>query len=46
MRTLAPSRARRKFTARLADTGVYKYTVTARKGANTYVLDPVIIVGR
>lgn len=35
-----------KFTARLADTGVFKYTVTARKGANTYVLDPVIIVGR
>jgi hypothetical protein len=35
-----------KFSARLADTGVYKYTVTAYKGANRYVLDPMIIVGR
>jgi hypothetical protein len=35
-----------KFTARLADGGVYKYTVTAWKGANKYLLDPVIIVGR
>jgi len=35
-----------KFTARLADAGVFKYTVTAYKGTNKYVLDPVIIVGR
>ena len=35
-----------KFTARLADDGVFKYTVTAYKGNNNYVLDPVIIVGR
>ena len=35
-----------KFTARLADDGVFKYTVTAWKGASKYVLDPVIIVGR
>ena len=35
-----------KFSARLADTGVYKYTVTAWKGVNKYLLDPVIIVGR
>jgi len=35
-----------RFSARLADAGVYKYTVTAYKGVNRYLLDPVIIVGR
>jgi hypothetical protein len=33
-----------RFSARLADDGVYKYTVTAWKGTSKYVLDPVIIV--
>lgn len=35
-----------KFTARLADTGVYKYTVKAYKNGAEFILDPVIIVGR
>ena len=35
-----------KFSARLADAGVYKYTVTAYKGGNSYVLDPAIIIDK
>jgi hypothetical protein len=36
-----------KFQARLADEGIYKYTITARNRAGaTFVLDPMIIVGK
>lgn len=35
-----------RFSARLADAGVYKYTVTAYKGASVYVLDPAIIIDK
>ena len=35
-----------RFSARLADAGVYKYTVTAYKNANVYVLDPAIIIDK
>lgn len=33
-----------RFSARLADAGVYKYTVTAYKNASVCVLDPAIII--
>ena len=35
-----------RFSARLADAGIYKYTVTAYRGVNQYVLDPAIIIGK
>jgi hypothetical protein len=35
-----------RFSARLADAGVYKYTVTAYKNATVCVLDPAIIVDK
>jgi len=33
-----------KFSGRLVDAGVYKYTVTAYVGTQPYPLDPVIII--
>jgi hypothetical protein len=35
-----------RFSARLADAGVYKYTITAYKNASVYVLDPAIIIDK
>jgi hypothetical protein len=34
----------KQFSARLAEPGVYKYTVKAYKGENSWVLDPAIII--
>jgi hypothetical protein len=35
-----------QFGGRLADPGVYKYSVTAYEGGHAYTLDPIIIIER